>query len=271
MTGLYFPFVKIDAERRLVRGVAQAEKLDETGEVLEYSASKKAFRDWLGNIREMHDRTRAVGKGVEIQCDDSARTITVTAYISRGAEDTWTKITEGVLRGFSIAGSRVKSTMRKASEFPAHVLQGAKRIPKAIRYTSEWIMTELSLVDSPALPQAIFEVVKTSHGLEFQKRATPQLTGMPAQVAAFLEKTFGIVREEIAEVRTSAEVLAESADKLRSFDARLAHLERNTPRRQSPNTQPQKQRPTKAELRNCLRSMAPGDPRREALEIELLR
>jgi hypothetical protein len=268
----YIGFTKVDAAKRLVTGIAQAATLDDQGEILEYQASKRAFQQWLGNIREMHGLS-AVAKSVGVVFNDAAQTISVTAYISKGAEDTWTKITEGILRGFSVGGRRIKSVMRKASEFPARVLQGARHIPEMIRHTTEWIMTELSLVDSPALPQAIFEMVKTSNGLEFRKRTAQSSPTTLAQVTAAAVRAFAPLQTQLASLRRAAEDVGDHAEDIEStlsdLGDRLAHLEgqvpKPTPAKVAAPTM------TKGEIRAALRNLPPDDPRREALEIQLLR
>jgi hypothetical protein len=270
----YIGFTKVDAAKRLVTGIAQAATLDEQGEILEYQASKRAFQQWLGNIREMHGPS-AVAKSVGVVFNDAAQTISVTAYISKGAEDTWTKITEGILRGFSVGGRRIKSVMRKPSEFPAWVLQGARHIPEMIRHTTEWIMTELSLVDSPALPQAIFEMVKTSNGLEFCKRAAQSSPAVLAQLTAAAVRAFAPLQTQLADLRRSTEDMKDHAGDLElQFDdvsQRMTHLESQVP---VPKPSPAKVAApamNRAEIRAALRQLLPSDPRRERLEIELLK
>jgi len=58
---LLIPIEKIDKERRTVSGWATTESVDKQNEIVDYGASKKAFEDWHGNIREMHE-PKAVGK-----------------------------------------------------------------------------------------------------------------------------------------------------------------------------------------------------------------
>ena len=52
---LNIPISKIDEEQRIIGGWATVEELDKQGEITDYQASKKAFSNWEGNIREMHD------------------------------------------------------------------------------------------------------------------------------------------------------------------------------------------------------------------------
>jgi len=159
-----FPIVKIDKDKRLIIGTATAEILDSQNEVLEYQGSKKAFEAWRGNVREMHANV-AAGHSVETESDDTNRSITVTSYISRGAEDTWLKILDGTLRDYSVGGKRRKSTVKKADEVPDHVFVGAKERPETVRWTTDWDMCELSVVDAGALPGSSFALVKVVDGI----------------------------------------------------------------------------------------------------------
>ena len=145
---LAFPIQKADKSSRTVSGVATSEVVDAQGEILLYAGSKQALTKWAGNVREMHE-PKAVGKAVAVECDDSSRTIRVTAYISTGAEDTWQKINEGVLSYFSVGGTRLRSEVRQ----------------DGVRVTSAWKCNELSLVDVGANPEAKVTLVKSVDGV----------------------------------------------------------------------------------------------------------
>ena len=47
------PITKVDEEQRMVYGYATVEELDSHGEIITFEASKKAFSNWIGNIREI--------------------------------------------------------------------------------------------------------------------------------------------------------------------------------------------------------------------------
>jgi hypothetical protein len=145
-----FGFTKVSDtdERWEVEGIAASETLDQQNEVIEYPALKKAFGSFLGNVREMHSNV-AVGKTIETVPDDARKAIIVKAMISKGAPDTWQKIKDGVLRGFSIGGQRLRSQI----------------LDSGIRKTTELKLMELSLVDAPANPMAFFSLVKVSGGV----------------------------------------------------------------------------------------------------------
>ena len=147
------PISKIDEEQRIVTGIATTEALDSQGDIVDYDASKKAFADWqgIGNIREMHEPV-AIGKAIDVQFDDAKKQVIVSAKISESSdgENTWTKIKEGVLSAYSIGGRIFEVTKDKAVE-------GADRI-------IDYALTELSLVDNPANPEAQLVMVKSVDG-----------------------------------------------------------------------------------------------------------
>ena len=58
---LAVPFTKVNREKRTVSGFATLDNLDQTGDVVTMEASMKAFENFRGNLREMHQPT-AVGK-----------------------------------------------------------------------------------------------------------------------------------------------------------------------------------------------------------------
>lgn len=143
---LSVPFTKVNREKRTVSGFATLDNLDQTGDLVTAEASLKAFENFRGNIREMHG-SNAVGKMVsfrpETYYDPATKEfyngVYVDAYISKGAQDTWEKILDGTLAGFSIGGKIIESDheMNKATG-------------KKTRFIKEYALMELSVVDSPA-------------------------------------------------------------------------------------------------------------------------
>ena len=63
----------------------------------------------------------------------------VDAYISKGAQDTWEKVLDGTLSGFSIGGS-----IKEAED------QYDPQMDKSVRVIKDYDLSELSLVDNPA-------------------------------------------------------------------------------------------------------------------------
>ena len=110
------PFSKVDTEKRNVHGFATLDNVDTQDDIVLASASRAAFSRFRGNIREMHD-LKAVGRMVSFRPEkwydqESGEVydgIFVSTYVSKGAQDTWEKVVDGTLTGFSIGGHVTKS------------------------------------------------------------------------------------------------------------------------------------------------------------------
>jgi len=143
---LSVPFTKVNREKRTVSGFATLDNLDQTGDVVTMEASVKAFENFRGNIREMHG-SNAVGKMIsfkpETYYDAKAQEfyngVYVEAYVSKGAQDTWEKVLDGTLTGFSIGGKIIESDN-----------EVNKATGKTTRFIKDYSLMELSIVDSPA-------------------------------------------------------------------------------------------------------------------------
>jgi|GEM_PF-5546269 len=195
---LFLPIVKVDKERRIVEGVATTEAVDKQGEVVDYMASKNAFSEWQGNVREMHE-PKAVGKAVEVIPDDSGKQIYVKAYISKGAEDTWNKVKEGILTGFSIGGQTVDKCVQIVKDTSSGSARQVTRITK-------YKLNELSLVDNPANPEATFALVKRADNGQLEQ----------TELVEDLQKVIvtdsdAMLEAEIKDLRDKADALAKKA------------------------------------------------------------
>ena len=143
---LSVPFTKVNREKRTVSGFATLDNVDQTGDVVTSEASIKAFENFRGNLREMHQPV-AVGKIVsfkpETYYDPASKEfyngVYVDAYISKGAQDTWEKVLDGTLAGFSIGGKIIESDN-----------EVNKSTGKTVRFIKDYALMELSIVDSPA-------------------------------------------------------------------------------------------------------------------------
>lgn len=153
-----FPFQKINQEQRVVTGIATANNVDLADDIVNFDASVEAFSNWIGNIREMHSPI-AVGKLVDWKTvpvyhnGDMYEGIEVSVYISKGAEDTWQKILDGTLRGFSIGGmvqKREKKFVEKIGRYVQEIIQ--------------YSLGELSVVDNPCNPAGMFAMIKSVDG-----------------------------------------------------------------------------------------------------------
>ena len=151
-----FPIDMIKKEQRIVSGIATADNIDKSNDIVDFEASKEAFANWGGNIREMHAPI-AVGKAVKYEpvtiTDKDGNTYNafkVEAYISKGAEDTWQKVLDGTLRSFSIGGKVIKK------EEMANKMHNGR----PINVIKKYVLGELSLVDNPANALAVIDLVK---------------------------------------------------------------------------------------------------------------
>jgi hypothetical protein len=271
-----FPIVKVDREKRLIRGVGSSEVLDTQGEVLSYDGTKAAFAEWTDGVplREMH-QPKASGRAIGYEFDDQNRQVIVTAFVSKGAQDVWEKVLDGTLRMLSVGGKRIVSTIKRAADLPRRVFALAKTIPDTVRWTEKWQLAEISLVDCGANPACGFEIIRSATGLQFCKRTSATPAPLPAQFAVVVRDVFGSLQGQFASLRHAAEDMEDHAAYLESeFDdvnRRIAHLEA-----QEPATKPSPAKvatPTmsKRQIREELGKLPPGDPRREALEIQLLK
>jgi hypothetical protein len=175
-------FEKLEDGRMLIQGTATDETLDSQGDILDYEGSKKAFGDWRGNVREAHDPKKMVGKALEVAFDDTAKTIGVSAFISSGALDTQAKVSEGVLTCFSVGGGA-----------PTKV-KPEKVNGRTIRRVLEWPMSELSVVDAGANPNAVFQLVKAD-GTATEVLAEEVVAEVVAATNRFADKLLKAVDE----------------------------------------------------------------------------
>ncbi len=160
---LFLPITKVDAAQRLVYGTISEEVPDKMGEILDYESSKPAFEEWsrqfretsqgksLGNVRAMHGAV-AAGKLTDIRFDDAGKRIDGVAKIVD--DDEWNKVLEGVYTGFSIGGGYARRWPDAEN-------------PNLMRYTP--VLSEVSLVDNPAVPTATFQLIRKDGSIELRK------------------------------------------------------------------------------------------------------
>jgi hypothetical protein len=180
---LSMPFAKVDKERRIVSGFASLDNIDKQDDIVTAEASMDAFARFRGNIREMH-QPLAVGKMVSFKEDkyfdpESKKFysgVFVSAYVSKGAQDTWEKVLDGTLTGFSIGGR-----MNKWDD------AYDEKSDKAIRVIKQYDLVELSLVDSPANQFANIVSVEKVDGVDVIKADETVLENV------FYDKEAGLV------------------------------------------------------------------------------
>jgi len=160
-----FPITMVKKEERIVTGIATADNVDKVGDIVDFSASEIAFKNWAGNIREMHSPI-AVGKAIAYKPikinneeGDEFNAIEISAYISKGAQSTWEKVLDGTLKAFSIGGRIIKKEM----------MEGKMHNGRQMHVIKEYELGELSLVDNPANALAVINLIKRTEngGLEY--------------------------------------------------------------------------------------------------------
>jgi hypothetical protein len=143
----------------------------------------EAFAKFRGNIREMH-QPLAVGKMIDFKEDKYFdpeskkfyKGVFVSAYVSKGAQDTWEKVLDGTLTGFSIGGR-----MNKWDD------AYDEKADKKIRVIKQYDLVELSLVDSPANQFANIMSIEKVDGVDVIKGDETVLENI------FYDKESGIV------------------------------------------------------------------------------
>lgn len=140
---IFASICKIDEDQRMVFGYASTEKRDQQGEVIKRSAIEAALPSYMqfANIREMHQPS-AVGVAQEAVPDDKGLWLGAKVV----DDSAWNKVKNKVYKGFSVGG---RVTARDPGD--RSVITGIE-------------LSEISLVDRPANPEAVFEVVKRNNG-----------------------------------------------------------------------------------------------------------
>lgn len=136
MQNIFAEICKVDDEQRMVSGYASTEALDVQGEIVTKEAIAGALTDYMkfANVREMHQPS-AVGITKSAEMNDKGLYIDVKVV----DDAAWNKVKEGVYKGFSIGGKSI---------------QKDDGVIKSLR------LSEISLVDRPANPEALIELWK---------------------------------------------------------------------------------------------------------------
>lgn len=145
---MYVPITRIDKDKWTVEGQATSDAIDSYGTIFDYESSKRAFQAWRGNLREMH-QLKAIGHALEVIPNDDTHTITVRAFVSKGSRDTWEKVLDGTLSGFSIGVPK-----------GAYKLKEVERNGKSVPMYYDHSLAELSLVDNPGSPGCDIAIVR---------------------------------------------------------------------------------------------------------------
>lgn len=204
----YGSFSKVNQEERTVSGYASTEAVDEVGERILKSGIEEALADYMkfANIREMHESS-AVGVAQDAFVDDKGLYITAKVV----DRDAWEKVVAGVYKGFSVGGKVLK---RNGTD---------RRVIEKMR------LCEISLVDRPCNPEAVFDVYKAAD-IGDDMSDLEVTTGVEEVILAPIEKA----AEELAVVetptdtveKTAEEVVAEeTVDPVAKADALLSAIE----------------------------------------------
>jgi hypothetical protein len=187
---LFVPISKIDEEKREVYGVITSSVLDRSKEKLDYPGSKPYIKAWsesvkkdsrgksAGNVRYMH-QLKVAGHLTQINFNDPEQQVEVCAKISDDLA--WKQCQEGDLTGFSIGGEYVD----------------VKKVGGITTYIAD--PTEVSVVDRPCVPNAVFSVVKadgskvTKRFKHYESVVTPEMEKKiyDAVLKAIQEQPFG--------------------------------------------------------------------------------
>jgi hypothetical protein len=208
------PIAKVDVEKRIVSGFATLDNVDKQKDIVTTEASLKAFKSFRGNIRELHDKIAAgrllsfaTEKYYDKVADKMYDGIFVRAYISKGAPNTWEKVLDGTLSGFSIGGE---------------ILDSENIVDEngdMIRVIKEYELAELSLVDNPANPLAnVVSIEKATayfnevaNTIDEKKELKDMATDMEksVDVAEAVEVAEEVAVEEVVEETVVEEVVSE--------------------------------------------------------------
>lgn len=178
MKNIFIPFTKSDDDERMVYGYASTETMDSQGEIVAKDAITEALPEYMkfGNIREMHQAS-AVGKAHEATIDGKGLYLGVKVV-----DDTaWNKVKEGVYNGFSIGG---------------------KIITKINDTITKLRLTEISLVDRPANPEAVFAFYKGESMEDEIKSEVVEKSNEPLDILK------GFMGEEVYDSRMALEALS---------------------------------------------------------------
>lgn len=189
---IFARITKVDEATGKVYGRAVQEVVDRSGEIFDYETSKPNFEKWstaaaeategksVGNLRAMHGKV-AAGKLTEITFNDAEKAIDICAEVVDPVERD--KCVKGVYTGFSIGGSY-------AGKWPDPVNKSVQR------YTAS--PSEISLVDLPCVPSAMFTVVKSDGAEELRKFETA--TGDAEALTKWVKGLTDAERETLAKI-----------------------------------------------------------------------
>ena len=181
MKHFYAEICKVDDEKRMVYGYASTEAMDVQGEIVTKDAMAAALEDYMrfANIREMHQPS-AVGVAKSAEIDDKG------TFISAHVVDdsAWSKVKAGVYKGFSIGGK---------------ALEKVDNVINALR------LTEISLVDRPANPEALITLWKADALQATAEEAVTQLAAMLDEGTISAQRLVELAKADASQSDSAAE------------------------------------------------------------------
>lgn len=143
----------LDDEQRIIEGYASTETVDREYEIVTREALKEAAQKYMmfPTIRYMHQK-QPIGKALDLKIDHKG--LRLKAKILKGikaADEAWQLVKEGILKAYSIGG-RILEAERYYD----------KTLGRPVRRITKMELYEVSLVDVPANPETLIEVLSKS-------------------------------------------------------------------------------------------------------------
>ena len=212
--------IEEDAEKYLiVAGIATTETMDHDGEIVDIGSVRDVWKNYMENpvVRYFHGKdsrnpdavgvvipeyTDSTGKSFKTEMTDRGPFIVAKISNAPDTESIRKKITEGILKGFSIGGraKRVKEYSHELGKDINRVI--TKRI------------SEISIVDLPANPDSFFNVLKSACIGDQCKIKNEEMDGRKEPELVTMEAPEGWVPN------------ANDADVLKSVEDEIAKLEK---------------------------------------------
>ena len=192
MNNIFAPiqkYEKIDDDVILVSGIASSESVDNQSEIVKSNAIKEALPDYFsiggtGALREMH-QSKAAGTVFKVEVMNDGNTYIEAKVVDKEA---CKKIEQGVYKGFSIGGKVLKKE--------GNIITKLK-------------LTEISLVDRPCNPDALFSMYKSD---DFDKSSFKS-SEIKYKIASSLKKIISEDKKP-SETNKSLETLCIGADNI---------------------------------------------------------
>lgn len=133
-----FKICRVDAEQRIVEGIAATDQEATDGYIITKDAMLEAWPEYMkfGNIREMH---QDIAAGVVRQWEMQEDGMHISVFVAD--DSTWNKVKTGVLKAFSV---------------------GCEAVQVIGKIVSKIFLYEISLVDRPADPGAVVTMFRAA-------------------------------------------------------------------------------------------------------------